>query len=386
MKKYSYLWKNLIVLAVALIFAIPAAEDFLTMHQQEAIYRSENVTEIRMLSDYCDGLKGTDADTEVYVFDSGVPGGTFLVLGGTHPNESAGTLAAIGYIENLNVTQGRVFVIPWTNKSGFTHTSPLDGMQDFISIPISDGTTRTFRVGNRLVNPVDQWPDRNYYEGTSGRKLVGTESAEIRNVNRLYFGNQNGVLTEKVCYGIFNLIKTENVSITMDMHEGSPEFLYLDCTMVNEKADNAGAMAIASSMALSMQMDDLAMRAEYSGVTSYGLSHRSLGDNTQSMMTLMETYNPSMGPLHGKMDDDLMINGNEPNYYDAHMEGYVYFDVPQDGYPLIARVARHMTCIRYLAEAYSEAHPDRAIVFTGIGTYDEIMDLGLENLLKSVSR
>lgn len=382
MKEY---WKNVVVFLLAALFAVVASMDFIAMKKSESIAVNENLSEIKMLSSYCEGLKGTNLDTEIYVFDSHKEGGTMLILGGTHPNESAGMLSAISLIEHIKVTQGRVFIIPWTNKSGFTHTSPLDGMQDFFTITLSDGSQRTFRVGNRLTNPVDQWPDRNFYEGTSGRKLVGTETAEIRNVNRLYYGDKDGVLTEQVCYGIYNLIKTEDVNLTMDMHEGSPEFLYLDCTMVNQKADNAKAMSIASSMALSMQFDGLDMRAEYSGVSSYGLSHRSLGDNTSSMMTLMETYNPSMGPLHGKMTDTLIIDGNEPNYYQAHQDGYIYFNVPENGYPLIERVARHISCISYLAESYSDAYPQKAIVFEGVGNYDEITGKGLSALLKPVN-
>lgn len=381
MKTY---WKNIVVFLVALLFAVMASIDFLAMQQNEVIADNPDLTEIRMLSTYCEGLEGTELDTPVYVFDSGKAGGAMLILGGTHPNETAGLLSAIAIIENLMVTEGKVFIIPWTNISGFSHTSPLDGMVDTFDITLSDGSVRTFRVGNRLTNPVDQWPDRNFFAGTSGRKLVGTETAEIRNVNRLYYGDEDGVLTEQVCYGIYNLIQTEGINLTMDMHEGSPEFFYLDCTMVNQKADNAKAMSIASSMALSMQFDGLEMRAEYSGVTSYGLSHRSLGDNTSSMMTLMETYNPSMGPLHGMMTEDLIITGNEPNYYQAHQDGYVYFDVPEDGYPLVERVARHITCISYLAEAYSKAYPDRKIVFEGLGSYDEIVDMGLENLLAPI--
>ena len=373
---------NIDVFIVALLFAVPASVDFLKMHKNEEIAENPNLTEVKMLSAYAPRLKGTDLDTEVYFFDSGVEGGTFLILGGTHPNESAGMLSAVALIENIEVTEGRVIIIPRTNNSGFTHTSPLDGMQDFFTLTLSDGSERSFRVGNRLTNPVDQWPDVNYYEGTSGRTIYGTENPEVRNVNRLYYGTEDGVLTEQVCYGIYNLINEEGVDLTMDTHEGSPEFLYLDCTMVNMKRDNTKAMSIASDMALSMNFDDLDMRVEYSGVTSYGLSHRSLGDNTDSMMTLMETYNPSMGPLHGKMDDDLIINGNEPNYYEAHKDGYIYFQVPEDGYPLIERVARHIACIEYLSEAYSWEYPEKAISFTGLGDYYTIVEGGFEKLLK----
>ena len=375
---------NIVVFIVALLFAVPASVDFLKMHKNEEIAENPNLTEVKMLSAYAPRLKGTDLDTEVYFFDSGVEGGTFLILGGTHPNESAGMLSAVALIENIAVTEGRVIIIPRTNNSGFTHTSPLDGMQDFFTLTLSDGSERSFRVGNRLTNPVDQWPDVNYYEGTSGRTIYGTENPEVRNVNRLYYGTEDGVLTEQVCYGIYNLINEEGVDLTMDTHEGSPEFLYLDCTMVNMKRDNTKAMSIASDMALSMNFDDLDMRVEYSGVTSYGLSHRSLGDNTDSMMTLMETYNPSMGPLHGKMDDDLIINGNEPNYYEAHKDGYIYFQVPEDGYPLLERVARHISCIEYLSEAYSWEYPEKAISFTGLGDYYTIVEGGFEKLLKPI--
>ena len=375
---------NIVVFIVALLFAVPASVDFLKMHKNEEIAENPNLTEVKMLSAYAPRLKGTDLDTEVYFFDSGVEGGTFLILGGTHPNESAGMLSAVALIENIEVTEGRVIIIPRTNNSGFTHTSPLDGMQDFFTLTLSDGSERSFRVGNRLTNPVDQWPDVNYYEGTSGRTIYGTENPEVRNVNRLYYGTEDGVLTEQVCYGIYNLINEEGVDLTMDTHEGSPEFLYLDCTMVNMKRDNTKAMSIASDMALSMNFDDLDMRVEYSGVTSYGLSHRSLGDNTDSMMTLMETYNPSMGPLHGKMDDDLIINGNEPNYYEAHKDGYIYFQVPEDGYPLMERVARHIACIEYLSEAYSWEYPEKAISFTGLGDYYTIVEGGFEKLLKPI--
>ena len=379
----SYI-KNAIVIAVALLFAVMASVDFIAMRTPEPIADNQGVTEIKMLSEYCGGLKGTALDTEVYILDSGKPGGTLLVLGGTHPNETASYIAAIAMVENLKCTQGRLFIIPWTNKSGFTHTSPLDGMQDFFNIELADGSVRKFRVGNRLTNPVDQWPDYTYYMGSSGRQLEGTEIAEIRNVDRLYYGNENGVLTEMVCAGIYNLINEEGVNLTMDMHEGSPEFLYLDCVMVNQKADNQTAMSIAQGMALDMQFDDLDMRAEYSGVKSYGLSHRSLGDNTASMMTLMETYNPSMGPLHGKMDDDLIINGNEPNYVQAHLDGYIYFDVPADGYPLVERVARHVTCITYLAQEYGSVYKDRAIAFEGLGSYSDMVSAGLGKILKPV--
>lgn len=376
MKNVKYLWKQAIVLVAAVLLAAVASADFLKMHVDETIVETENLTEIKMLSDYFDGLKGTEGDTPVYVFDSGVPGGTMLVLGGTHPNETAGLMATIGLIEHMKVEQGRVFVLPWTNRSGYSHTSPLDGMMDFIDVPLSDGSTRTMRIGNRLVNPVDQWPDRDYYAGTSGRVLVGTETPEIRNINRMYPGDPNGVLAEKICYGVAQLIRAEKVNVALDMHEGSPEFPYLDTTIAHERA-----LAMASAAIMEMNLNGISMRTEVSGQTSYGLSHRALGDNTDALMTLMETYNPSMGPLHGKMDDELVMDGYEPNYTVAHRKGIITYNVRDGAYPLYERAARHMVCTVEIAKAFSLYFPDQPVVISGIGSLEELIAGGYDSIL-----
>ena len=63
------------------------------------------------LSAWNASLAGTMMDTWVYVFDSGVPGGSVLLLGGTHPYEPASPMTAYVAMENLAVTKGRVFVI-----------------------------------------------------------------------------------------------------------------------------------------------------------------------------------------------------------------------------------------------------------------------------------
>ena len=49
----------------------------------------------KQLSDYFDGIKGTPADTAVYIQEGAESGGTMLVLGGTHANEPAGFIAAV---------------------------------------------------------------------------------------------------------------------------------------------------------------------------------------------------------------------------------------------------------------------------------------------------
>ncbi len=67
----------------------------------------DGVTDQRKLSDYFAPLKDTNLDTDVFILDSGKPGATALLIGGTHGNELAGSVAALVALENSVVTAGQ---------------------------------------------------------------------------------------------------------------------------------------------------------------------------------------------------------------------------------------------------------------------------------------
>jgi len=91
----------LICLAGALIIAALSGSSFLSMRKPDVIVHGPGVTEVKMLSDWFPGIKNTAGDTEVYVMKGQDDGTSMLVLGGTHPNEPAGHMAAIVLIENV---------------------------------------------------------------------------------------------------------------------------------------------------------------------------------------------------------------------------------------------------------------------------------------------
>jgi hypothetical protein len=74
------------------------SRDFLSMHTDPPIYPGSGVTAVVKLSAYFSALSGTAADTDVYILEGPEPGGTVLVLGGTHPNEPASSLTAVTLI------------------------------------------------------------------------------------------------------------------------------------------------------------------------------------------------------------------------------------------------------------------------------------------------
>ena len=63
------------------------AEFYAMRHYKEPVALGPGVTQVQKLSLYEPSLQGTANDCNIYFLDSGKPGGTVLLLGGTHPEE-----------------------------------------------------------------------------------------------------------------------------------------------------------------------------------------------------------------------------------------------------------------------------------------------------------
>lgn len=363
----------LCLLAVGAIVYL--ALQFTSMWQDEPIYPGPGVTEKQMLSDYNPELKGTNGDTEIYVLDSGVPGASILVLGGTHPNEPSGVVAAVALIETCAPKTGVMYVIPRANHSAFTCTDPQEAAPMFYTVQTAGGE-RTFRFGSRATNPIDQWPDSDVYvHRTSGQTLSGSET---RNLNRAYPGSNSGTFTERVTYGITEFIKQNNVSITVDLHEASPEYPTINAIVAHQDA-----IELASWASMDMQMEGMTISIEASPTNLHGLSHRELGDYTDTLAVLMETANASQGRLRGRTDADLVVTGQDHYYYLAGKYGALYVDFPETGIPLDVRVARHICGVEQLCNAYNELSGTDTLDLGDLPSYSEIIANGVGAYLNS---
>ena len=363
------IWTASILCLLAAAVIVYLGVTFTSMWQDQPIYPGPGVTEVRMLSDYNPALKGTHGDTEIYVLDSGNPGASILVLGGTHPNEPSGVVAAVTLIENCQPKTGVLYVIPRANHSAFTCTDPQEGAPMFFTIA-TPGGDRTFRFGSRATNPIDQWPDSDVYvHRTSGQTLSGSET---RNLNRAYPGSNTGTFTERVTYGLTEFIKTNDVKITVDLHEASPEYPTINAIVAHQDA-----MELASWAAMDMQLEGMKISIEASPTNLHGLSHRELGDFTDTMATLMETANASQGRLRGRTSADLVVTGVDHYYYLAGQYGALYVDFPETGIPIDERVARHICGIEQLCSAYNELGNELSIDLGDLPSYREIVATGI---------
>jgi predicted deacylase len=354
--------------------AAAAAASFNAMHEPEPIYTGPGVTESRPLSTYFAKLAGTPGETPVFVLEGKEPGGTFVLLGGTHPQEVAGHIAATLVVENVRVKKGRIIVIPQANRSGFTYTEPLEGFPHTYEIETPDGK-RWFRFGMRLTNPVHQWPDPDVQtHSPSGEYMVGWEA---RNLNRNYPGRPDGRFTEGVGYAVTELLKTENATLVLDMHEAYPEYPIINMIVAHQRAFEIGTIASLMLKNRGIPMDVLA-----SPENLHGLSHREFGDHTPSFALLSETASAAMGRFRGRTNENLITQGNDRNYEIAHALGRLFVPFTQEGHPLKHRVARNMATIEEIISAYNESNKGREIILDNLPSFDDVQSKGIGAFLR----
>ena len=334
MKKKGIL-STCIILAIAIACAAIAGNSFNKKRNfvEDIVTEGTNVTEVFKLSRYNKNLKGTIGDTKVYVIQGEEEGGSILILGGTHGHEPAGHMAAIVMLEQISVSKGTVYIIPSINASGLTHNDPLEGSPQYLHFTTPSGEERVFHYGSRATNPIDQWPDPDIYTHTSGQSLSGSET---RNLNRCYPGIKYGTLSEQVAYAVTKMINTEKIDIEIDLHESSPEYAVNNAIVAHERAMN-----IAVGAKVELEDREIGMRLEPSPVNLHGLTHRELGDFTETNALLLEVGNPSQGRFRGYTDEKLVITGEDPCYVKGYELGLLYVDYSSGNFPLALRVARH---------------------------------------------
>jgi len=364
MKKHTI--KASLILIISLVICLISTRSFLKMRQPEPIFPGKSLSRIAMLSEYFPGLKGSRGDTEVYFFDSETPGGTTLILGGTHSNEPAGFITAVCLIENIKIKQGRVIIIPRANNSAFTHNDPQEANPQQFVIQTKKGE-RWFRFGSRSTNPIDQWPDPEVYlHHPSGQRLSGSET---RNLNRSYPGRPDGSLTEKVAYAIMQMIKQEQVNIGIDLHEASLEY-----PVINAIVAHPLVFELAAETVMNLELEGLNYNLEPSPQRFRGLSHREWGDHLGIAAILMESANTVQGRYHGRLTDDVVSSGKDRFYQEAAQHNLLEVEYPEQGIPLKLRVGRHLTALKNIFQVWNDYYPDQAIVIENIPDFQDMQE------------
>ena len=182
-----------------------------------------------------------------------------------------------------------------------------------------------------------------------------------------------------MAYAITELIRKNNINLTIDLHEASPEYPVINAIVSHEKA-----MGIASQVAMNLEFEDIAISLEPSPVNLRGLTHRELGDYTDTYAVLMESANAAQGRLRGRTDEALVLTGIDDRYVEAQKLGRLYVPYDENGHPLEERVGRHLSGVMQFITVMGENEPDKEMIVENVPIYADLMENGIGQYLKEV--
>ena len=348
-------------------------------HLKEPVVISPGVTQVKKLSDYFPDIKGSSNDCNIYFLEGQEKGGTIFVLGGTHPEEPAGRLAAWLFAENAVIERGRLIVVLSGNRSGTTVTRISGAYPPDFTIS-TDWGEQKFRMGDRWSNPLDQWPDPEVYIHYPSKQNLAY--VDIRNLNRTWPGRPNGTLTEKTCFAFMELIRNEKVDIFIDLHEAELQYPVISTIVTHEKGQE---LATFVSMMLT-DMEGFNMGMEFSPKNLHGLSHREVGDYSDAISLLFEAPEPFLDATRGKTTREQLLSGKDEFVVKAGQHGLLFEKIDEHGWHIDVRVGRHTSAVLQTMESWTEEYPEKGIVCLNVPQYADVIENGVGFYLHDPSK
>ena len=362
--------KFILIIVIAVLMIISGIQLYNHRHYMMPIVAGPGVTKVVNLSDYSRGLKGTMGDTKVFFLEGKEEGGKMLILANTHSNEPAALLSALIILENAVVDKGTLIIIPQFNNSAGRNTRPGDGYPLYFEIP-TDWGSKKFRMGNRDASPLDQWPDPDVYIHYPDRQLLSF--IDVRNTNRTWPGRPNGPLMERVTYGAMQIMREEKVDMAIDVHGAETMFPVTNCIVAPEKS-----IRIATMTSLTVKArEGFDNHVEPSPSGFRGLSHREIGDHSDTMPFLLEAPLPFLDQPTGPKTVDLLLDGKDPFLLSLSKKKKLFVPYDETGWPMEKRVGQHCSVILELVRQFSRKFPDKSIQMRNVPRYAEVVKNGI---------
>lgn len=366
----KWIIKTAFLLVILTLMIFPGLQLYLHRHYKIPIVAGPGVTKVVKLSDYCQGLKGTMADTSVFFLKGKEEGGKVLIMANTHANEPAALLTALIFIENAVVEKGTVIIIPNFNNSASRNTRPGDGYPLFFEIPTPWGNKK-FRMGNRDASPLDQWPDPDVYVHFPEGQLLSF--IDTRNTNRTWPGRPNGPLMERVTYGAMQIMREEKIDIAIDIHGAETMFPVTNCIVAPDKSSRLATMV---SLTLKAR-EGFDSHVEPSPSGFRGLSHREIGDYSDTLPFLLEAPIPFLDQPTGPKTEALLLDGKDPFLLSLAEKEMLFVPYDESGWPMDKRVGQHCSVTLELLRQFSRRNQERAIIVRNVPSYAEVVKNGV---------
>ena len=108
-----------------------------------------------------------------------------------------------------------------------------------------------------------------------------------------------------------------------------------------------------------------------------GLSHREIGDYTDTLPFLLEAPLPFLDQPTGPKTVELLLNGKDPFLLNLSKKGKLFVPYDETGWPMEKRVGQHCSVVLELIRQFSRKFPERTIKISNVPRYAELVKNGI---------
>jgi len=178
---------------------------------------------------------------------------------------------------------------------------------------------------------------------------------------------------ERVTYGAMQIMREEKVDIAIDVHGAETMFPVTNCIVAPEKS-----MRIATMTSLTVKAKEgFDNHVEPSPSGFRGLSHREIGDYSDTLPFLLEAPIPFLDQPTGPKTVDLLLDGKDPFLLSLSKKGKLFVPYDETGWPMDKRVGQHCSVILEIMRQFSRKSPDREIKIRNVPRYADVVKNGV---------
>jgi hypothetical protein len=108
-----------------------------------------------------------------------------------------------------------------------------------------------------------------------------------------------------------------------------------------------------------------------------GLSHREIGDHSDTLPFLLEAPLPFLDQPTGPKTVGLLLDGKDPFLLSLSKKKKLFVAYDETGWPMEKRVGQHCSVILEIIRQFSRKFPDRAIEIRNVPRYADVVKNGV---------
>jgi hypothetical protein len=178
------------------------------------------------------------------------------------------------------------------------------------------------------------------------------------------------------------IMRGQKIDVAIDIHGAETMFPVTNCIVAPDKSNRIATMASLTVKA----KEGFDSHVEPSPTGFRGLSHREIGDYSDTLPFLLEAPIPFLDQPTGPKTEKLLLDGKDPFLLSLAQKKKLFVPYDESGWPLEKRVGQHCSVILEILRQYSKKNPDRSILVRDIPRYAEIVQNGVGHYFHDPSK